>query len=113
MTSPYRHRLARTFRRLARQHPDLPRRQVFQLCHHQMLEEQIAESLDDIHRLFNRYHITGIGQSPRTGGRQAYRRRTEQRITGLTTRVAALIVRQDRIGPVGHAVINQPGGPTG
>jgi hypothetical protein len=97
MTSPYRHRLARTFHRLARQHPDLPLRQLFRLCHHQMLEQQIAELLEEIHELSTRYHINVTCQSPQAGARQAYRRRTEQHINGLITQVAALTRRQDRL----------------
>jgi len=96
MTQPYRHRLARTFHRLARQHPDLPLRQLFRLCHHQMLEQQIAELLEEIHELSTRYHINVTCQSPQAGARQAYRRHTEHCIAALITRVAALTLRHER-----------------
>lgn len=95
MTSPYRHRLARTFRRLAHQHPDLPLRELFRLSHHQMLEQQIAELIADIQQLSTRYHLAVIDQSRLAGTSQAYRRRPKQRIAAMTSRVAELTVRQD------------------
>lgn len=109
MTSPYRRRLARTFHRLARQHPDLPLRQLFQMCHRQTLEDQIAELLDEIHRLTIRYHLNVIRQSPRTGARRPHLRHTEQRITHLTTQVAVLTARRHRISPIRHAAMGPPG----
>jgi len=96
MTSPYRHRLARTFHRLARQHPDLPLRQLFRLCHHQMLEQQIAELLEEIHELSPLPHQRHLPIPPGRGA-AGYRRRTEQHINALITKVAALSRRQDRL----------------
>lgn len=103
----YRHRFARSFGRLAGQHPDLSLQQLFQLCHHQMLEDRIAEVLAEANRLSTRYHLTIIRRADETTDVIPYRRRhTQRRISNLLAQEAALSVRRDRSARrVGHLPI--------
>ena len=102
----YRHRFARTFRRLAGQHPDLSLQQLFQLCHHQMLEDRIAAVLAEANRLSPRYHLTIIRRADETTDVIPYRRHTQRRISNLLAQAAALSVRRDRSARrVGHLPI--------
>ncbi len=87
----YRHRFARTFRRLAGQHPDLSLQQLFQL-----LEDRVAAVLAEANRLSPRYHLTIIRRADETTDVIPYRRHTQRRISNLLAQAAALSVRRDR-----------------
>ena len=97
MTQPYRHRLARAFRPLSRQYPELTLGQVFLLCRHQMLDEQITALLIEAGQLSARYHLAVLRHGSRTTAHSAARQRTQQRVATLFTRIETLTARRDRL----------------